>query len=664
MYRLESPFKPTGDQPAAIKQLVRNVEHGPGLEQIGPKNARTSMNPAPSTPMRQTLLGATGTGKTFTMSNVIAQTNRPALVISHNKTLAAQLYNEFKEFFPHNNVGYFVSYFDYYQPESYLPAQDLYIEKDTKRNEKIEQMRLEATAQLLSSRNTIIIATVSCIYGLGSPQDFEGLSVKIQSGQEMNRQELLRQLISIQYTRTDEPKKGGFRVKGDTVDIFPGFGEDAYRLRFYGNQLEKITLVHGISGNKIRDLKSAILFPAKHFVTSPDKTARATETIRAELDTRLPELQPLEAHRLNQRTEYDLDQIKELGYCSGIENYSRHFDGRVPGSPPSCLMDFFPKDFLMIIDESHVTLPQLHAMYKGDFARKKNLIDYGFRLPSAFDNRPLKFEEFENYMTNAVFVSATPSPWELAQGPVVEQLIRPTGIVDPEIEVRPAKDQIADVQKQIAATTKNGHRTLVTVLTKRFAEDLTEYLDEKGVKVRYLHSEVENLERTEILRQLRLGEFDCLIGINLLREGLDLPEVALVAILDADKEGFLRGEKSLIQTTGRACRNTESRVIMYADKMTDSMTKAIHETHRRRMRQMAYNKAHHITPKTIQKKIAEGPIELQDLTNMPEHKRREAIVNMEIEMHKAAEQLDFEKAIALRNQLRQLQKNQKVKPTK
>lgn len=614
--------------------------------------------------MRQTLLGATGTGKTFTMSNVIAQTNRPALVISHNKTLAAQLYNEFKEFFPHNNVGYFVSYFDYYQPESYLPAQDLYIEKDTKRNEKIEQMRLEATAQLLSSRNTIIIATVSCIYGLGSPQDFEGLSVKIQSGQEMNRQELLRQLISIQYTRTDEPKKGGFRVKGDTVDIFPGFGEDAYRLRFYGNQLEKITLVHGISGNKIRDLKSAILFPAKHFVTSPDKTARATETIRAELDTRLPELQPLEAHRLNQRTEYDLDQIKELGYCSGIENYSRHFDGRVPGSPPSCLMDFFPKDFLMIIDESHVTLPQLHAMYKGDFARKKNLIDYGFRLPSAFDNRPLKFEEFENYMTNAVFVSATPSPWELAQGPVVEQLIRPTGIVDPEIEVRPAKDQIADVQKQIAATTKNGHRTLVTVLTKRFAEDLTEYLDEKGVKVRYLHSEVENLERTEILRQLRLGEFDCLIGINLLREGLDLPEVALVAILDADKEGFLRGEKSLIQTTGRACRNTESRVIMYADKMTDSMTKAIHETHRRRMRQMAYNKAHHITPKTIQKKIAEGPIELQDLTNMPEHKRREAIVNMEIEMHKAAEQLDFEKAIALRNQLRQLQKNQKVKPTK
>ena len=656
MYRLEAPFTPTGDQPTAIEQLVRNVERGPGLEKSGLKNARSSMNPSSLTPMRQTLLGATGTGKTFTMSNVIAQTDRPALVISHNKTLAAQLYNEFKEFFPHNNVGYFVSYFDYYQPESYLPAQDLYIEKDTKRNEKIEQMRLEATARLLSDRNTIIIATVSCIYGLGSPQDFEGMSVKIHSGQEMNRQDLLRQLISIQYTRTDEPKKGGFRVKGDTVDVFPGFGEDAYRLRFYGNQLEKITLVHDISGNKIRDLKSAILFPAKHFVTSPDKTAHATETIRAELDTRLPELQPLEAHRLNQRTEYDLDQIKELGYCSGIENYSRHFDGRIPGSPPSCLMDFFPKDFLMIIDESHVTLPQLHAMYKGDFARKKNLIDYGFRLPSAFDNRPLKFEEFENYMTNAVFVSATPSPWELSQGPVVEQLIRPTGIVDPEIEVRPAKDQIADVQKQIAATTKNGHRTLVTVLTKRFAEDLTEYLDEKGVKVRYLHSEVENLERTEILRQLRLGEFDCVIGINLLREGLGLPEVALVAILDADKEGFLRGEKSLIQTIGRACRNTESRVIMYADKMTDSMTKAIRETGRRRMRQLAYNKAHHITPKTIQKKIKEGPIELQDLALMPEHKRRETIVNMEIEMHKAAEQLDFEKAIALRNQLRQLQK--------
>ncbi len=664
MYRLEAPFKPTGDQPAAIEQLVRNVERSGSTASgkcsgVAAKAGTAAWHvgePAiHPTKMRQTLLGATGTGKTFTVSNLIARTDRPALVISHNKTLAAQLYNEFKEFFPHNNVGYFVSYFDYYQPESYLPAQDLYIEKDTKRNEKIEQMRLEATAQLLSDRHSVIIATVSCIYGLGSPQDFEGLAVNLKTGQCLNRQDLLRKLITIQYNRTDEPKKGSFRVIGDTVDVFPGYGENAYRLRFNGNALEKITLTHGISGNKIRDLKNAILFPAKHFVTSPDKTTRALETIRAELDARLPELQPLEQHRLQQRTEYDLEQIKELGYCSGIENYSRHFDGRLPGTPPSCLMDFFPKDYLLIIDESHVTLPQLHAMYKGDFARKKNLIDYGFRLPSAFDNRPLKFEEFENYMTNAVFVSATPGSWELTLGPVVEQLIRPTGIVDPEIEVRPAKDQIADVQKQIEATTKNGHRTLVTVLTKRFAEDLTEYLDEKGVKVRYLHSEVENLERTEILRQLRLGEFDCLIGINLLREGLDLPEVALVAILDADKEGFLRAEKSLIQTIGRACRNTQSRVIMYADKMTNSMTRAIEETNRRRVKQMAYNKVHHITPKTIQKKIAQGAAELQDIALMPERKRREAIVNMEAEMHKAAEQLDFEKAIALRNQLRALQ---------
>jgi len=645
MYRLEAPFTPTGDQPAAIDALVRNVKLGN----------------ASGKPMRQTLLGATGTGKTFTVSNLIAQTGRPALIISHNKTLAAQLYNEFKEFFPHNNVGYFVSYFDYYQPESYLPAQDLYIEKDTKRNETIEQMRLESTAQLLSDRHTVIIATVSCIYGLGSPSDFEGLSLKLHAGQPLNRQDLLRQLIASQYDRTDEPKKGAFRVKGDTVDVFPGFGENAYRLRLYGNALEKITLINSISGEKIRDLPNAMLFPAKHFVTPPEKTARALETIRAELDTRLPELGDLERHRLQQRTEYDLEQIKELGYCSGIENYSRHFDGRLPGTPPSCLMDFFSKDFLLVIDESHVTLPQLHAMYKGDYARKKNLIDYGFRLPSAFDNRPLKFEEFEKYMDNTVFVSATPGEWERQQGPIVEQFIRPTGIVDPEITVLPAKDQIADVQKHIAAATKAGHRTLVTVLTKRFAEDLTEYLDAKGVKVRYLHSEVENLERTEILRQLRLGEFDCLVGINLLREGLDLPEVALVAILDADKEGFLRAERSLIQTIGRACRNTESRVIMYADKVTDSMRKAIDETERRRIRQLAYNAAHKITPKTIQKKIAQGPVELQDIAFLPQKAIREKIVNIEAEMHKAAEQLDFEKAIALRNQLRAMQKQHELK---
>ncbi|MBI2445397.1 excinuclease ABC subunit UvrB [Candidatus Micrarchaeota archaeon] len=635
MYQLEAPFSPTGDQPAAIEKLIRNVQAGP---------------------CRQTLLGATGTGKTYTVSNVIAQTGRPALIVSHNKTLAAQLYNEFKEFFPHNNVGYFVSYFDYYQPESYLPAQDLYIEKDTKRNETIEQMRLESTAHLRSDRHAVIIATVSCIYGLGSPADFEGLSLRLHAGQELNRQQLLRQLIASQYQRTDEPRKGAFRVKGDTVDVFPGYGENAYRLRLYGNALEKITLVHGVSGQKIRDLQNAVLFPAKHFVTPPEKTARALETIRAELDARLPELGDLERHRLQQRTEYDLEQIKELGYCSGIENYSRHFDGRLPGTPPSCLMDFFPKDFLLIIDESHVTLPQLHAMYKGDFARKKNLIDYGFRLPSAFDNRPLKFEEFEKYMDNTVFVSATPGVWERQQGPIVEQFIRPTGIVDPQITVLPAKDQIQDVQKHIAQTTKAGHRSLITVLTKRFAEDLTEYLDGKGVKVRYLHSEVENLERTEILRQLRLGEFDCLVGINLLREGLDLPEVALVAILDADKEGFLRAERSLIQTIGRACRNTESQVIMYADRMTDSMKNAIDETNRRRLRQMAYNAAHHITPKTIQKKIAQGAAELQDIATIPKKQLREKIVNTEAEMHKAAEQLDFEKAISLRNQLRALQK--------
>lgn len=633
MYELTAPFQPTGDQPHAIDALVKGVKKGG----------------------KQTLLGATGTGKTFTVSNVIAQTGRPALVISHNKTLAAQLYHEFREFFPRNQVGYFVSYFDYYQPESYLPAQDLYIEKDVKRNEKIEEMRLHATASLLSDSCTVIIATVSCIYGLGSPENFTKLSATLQQGQALDRQAFLRQLVHMQYQRTNDPKKGSFRVKGDTVDVFPGYGDEAIRIRFFGKKIEKITRIESVSGEKIADMKKTLVVPAKHFVTSQDQIDAALKTIRMELDDRLPQLGDLERHRLKQRTEYDLEQIREQGFCSGIENYSRHFDGRAPGTPPSCLLDYFPKDFLMIIDESHVTLPQLHAMYKGDHSRKKNLVDYGFRLPSAMDNRPLKFKEFQKYMNNVIFVSATPGDVELCY-PVVEQLIRPTGVVDPDVTVLPAKDQIRDVEQQIKQTAKNGHRTLVTVLTKRFAEDLTEYLAEKQVRVRYLHSEIKTLERTELLRQLRLGEFDCLVGINLIREGLDLPEVALVAILDADKEGFLRAEKSLIQTIGRACRNTESRVILYADKITASMQKAMTETARRREKQLAYNQAHGITPQTIKKRILETDADHVDTTMLSDRQLREELVNTESDMQSAAESLDFEKAISLREKLRALQK--------
>ncbi len=633
MYQLTAPFTPTGDQPAAIQKMVQGIQKGG----------------------KQTLLGATGTGKTFSISNAIAQTGKPTLVISHNKTLAAQLYNEFREFFPKNNVGYFVSYFDYYQPESYLPAQDLYIEKDVKRNEKIEELRLQATAALLSERHTVIVASVSCIYGLGSPDDFAALSLKLATGQKQNRQSLFRTLSAMQYERTTEPKKGGFRAKGDTIDVFPGFGEEAFRIRLLGDTVEKITRIVGTTGEKIADQKSVLLFPAKHFVTPPDKTQKALKTIRAELDARLPELGDLEAHRLKQRTEYDLEQIRELGYCSGIENYSRHFDGRLPGSAPSCLLDFFPKDFLMVIDESHVSLPQLHAMYKGDYARKRNLVDYGFRLPSALDNRPLTFEEFTKYMNNVIFVSATPGDWELRQGPVVEQLIRPTGIVDPEVTVLPAQTQVQDLEKQIRATTEKGHRTLVTVLTKRFAEDLTEYLAEKKIRVRYLHAEVKTLERTERLRQLRLGEFDCLIGINLLREGLDLPEVGLVAVLDADKEGYLRSDTSLIQTIGRACRNADSRVILYADKITKSMERALSETSRRRDKQRTYNAAHGITPKTIIKKIMAQSPEYVDLDNLDERQLAETLVNIEADMNAAADKLDFEKAIKLRDRLRAMQ---------
>ncbi|HEX5978384.1 MAG TPA: excinuclease ABC subunit UvrB [Nitrososphaeraceae archaeon] len=640
----ENAFSPTGDQPEAIEKLVR------GILEKNDEGRRC-----------QTLVGVTGSGKTFTIANVIAKTNKNTLVISHNKTLAAQLYAEFKEFFPNNNVGYFVSFYDYYQPESYLPQTDTYIEKDTEVNEKIEKMRLEATAMLMSGDPTIIVSTVSCIYSLGSPTEWEESATTISKGMTVNRKELIHNLVEARYERNDiSLMPGNFRVKGDTIDIIPGYSDDIIRISLFGDEIEKISIHDHTTMKKIRDANSVKIFPAKHYIVDDNSRLGAIESIKRELANWLPNLPgELEKQRLASRTKYDLEMIEELGYCSGIENYSRHLDGRAPGQPPYCLLDFFGHDFLLVIDESHVTLPQLHGMYNGDYTRKKMLVDYGFRLPSAFDNRPLKFEEFEKYLSNnVIFVSATPASYELKSSwQIVEQLVRPTGLVDPKVEIRPTKNQIEDLIKEITDRANKDQRTLVTTLTKRMAEDLAEFLAKNDIRVRYLHSEIEGLERTELIRQLRLGEFDVLVGINLLREGLDIPEVSLVAILDADKEGFLRNNTSLIQTFGRAARNVDGMVIMYADNITDSIKSALAETERRRKKQIQYNEKYKITPRSVVKAIPDKATTKSDIDfkTLTKSIARSDLLKLSIEteatMKKFAEELDFEKAIEFREKL-------------
>ena len=640
-FELVSEFEPTGDQPQAIDALVEGVRK------------RTI----------QTLLGVTGSGKTFSIANVIARTGKNTLVISHNKTLAAQLYSELKQFFPKNNVGYFVSYYDYYQPESYLPQTDTYIEKDTQINEKIEKLRLEATAMLLSGDPTIIVSTVSCIYSLGNPQDWDDLAITINAGDVIKRNELIKKFVDARYERNDtEIAPGNFRVKGDTIDVVPAYSEDIVRISMFGDDVEKITLLDNISLKEKRKVTQMKIFPAKHYLIAKDVREKAVLSIKDELEKRLPELNELEKQRLEMRTKYDLEMIEELGYCSGIENYSRHFDGRQPGEKAFCLMDFFGDDYLLVIDESHVTLPQLHGMYKGDYSRKKELVTYGFRLPSAYDNRPLKFEEFEDYLKNTIFVSATPSEYEKKiSSQIAEQLVRPTGLLDPSVEIRPTKDQMDDLIQEIAKRAAQNERVLVTTLTKRMAEDLAEYLSKKQVRVRYMHSEIEGLQRTELIRQLRLGEFDVLVGINLLREGLDIPEVSLVAILDADKEGFLRNFTSLIQTFGRAARNVNGSVIMYADNITKSMSHAIDETKRRKEKQIQYNKEHNITPQTIIKSVPEQVTTLDESKLKSIHDLATDIIELESQMKKYSEELDFERAIECRDRIKRLEKEIKFK---
>jgi excinuclease ABC subunit B len=643
LFRLtESAFPPRGDQPEAIKKLASGLSSKKG---------------------RQTLLGVTGSGKTFTIANVIAKSNKNTLVISHNKTLAAQLFGEFKEFFPNNNVGYFVSFYDYYQPESYIPQTDTYIEKDTEVNEKIEKMRLEATAMLLSGEPTIIVSTVSCIYSLGSPREWEETATTLMKGMAINRKALIHNLIESRYERNDiSVVPGKFRVRGDTIDIIPGYSDDLIRICLFGDEIEKISVHDHLTMKKIRDADTIKIFPAKHYVVGDNSRLSAIESIKEELQSWLPNLpSELERQRLSSRTKYDLEMIQELGYCSGIENYSRHLEGRNPGQPPYCLLDFFGDDFLIVIDESHVTIPQLHGMYNGDHTRKKMLIDYGFRLPSAFDNRPLRFQEFEKYLQNVIFVSATPGNYELNLScQVVEQLVRPTGLVDPKVEIRPTKNQIQNLIAEISMRTKKNQRTLVTTLTKRMAEDLAEFLAKSDVKVRYMHSEIEGIERTELIRQLRLGEFDVLIGINLLREGLDIPEVALVAILDADKEGFLRNDTSLIQTFGRAARNIDGAVIMYADQVTQSIIAAIAETDRRRETQIRYNKDNAISPKSVVKSIPERATDNRVLLLNTKSMTKSDLIKLSLEteasMKKFAEELDFEKAIEFREKLSTIKK--------
>jgi excinuclease ABC subunit B len=655
-FNLNSTYSPMADQPKAIEQLVEGIDAGETV---------------------QTLLGATGTGKTFTMAGVIAETQRPSLVIAHNKTLAAQLCNEFREFFPDNVVEYFVSYYDYYQPEAYVPAQDLYIEKDSSINDEIDRLRHAATAALLARRDVIIVASVSCIYGIGSPALYRNQMQLFKVGETIDRDKVLRKLVRLQYERNDNTlTRGSFRVRGENLEVMPSYAETAFRISLFGDEIESIHHFDVLTGEILDVVQHISIWPATHYVTEEDSMERSLKAIREELDQRLEELEgegkELEAHRLRQRTLYDLEMLKETGFTSGIENYSRLFEGRAPGTPPHTLIDYFPEDFLCFIDESHQTIPQIGGMYLGDRSRKQTLVDYGFRLPSAIDNRPLRFDEFLDRTNQLVLVSATPGEYERTEATrVVEQIVRPTGIVDPEIEVRPTRNQIDDLMNEVNLTTANDERVLVTTLTKKMAEDLTNYLLEHGVRVRYLHSDIDTLERVQIIRELRLGEYDVLVGVNLLREGLDMPEVSLVAILDADKEGFLRGETSLIQTIGRAARNTEGRVLMYADKETEAMKAAISETDRRRAIQVAYNERHDITPTTIKKAIAADGSLLTIEDKAPAKRRRRGgddgfegpeelqrtIVSLEEEMNAAAEDLRFEQAARIRDELRELKRD-------
>ncbi|MBO5560488.1 MAG: excinuclease ABC subunit UvrB [Firmicutes bacterium] len=654
-FKVVSDYTPTGDQPQAIEKLVKGFEEGKKF---------------------QTLLGVTGSGKTFTMAHIIEKLNRPTLVIAHNKTLAAQLYNEFKEFFPDNAVEYFVSYYDYYQPEAYVPQSDTYIEKDSAVNEEIDKLRHSATAALFERRDVLIVASVSCIYGLGAPIDYKNMTLSIRPGMEYPRDEVLKKLVEIQYDRNDlNFVRGTFRVRGDTVEVFPVSSSDvAIRIEFFGDEIDRISEIDSLTGKVLSTLNHIAIFPASHYVSDRDNILRALRDIGQELEQRVAELKSqdklLEAQRLEQRTNYDMEMIQEMGFCSGIENYSRHLDGRAPGSMPHTLIDYFPKDLLIMVDESHVTIPQVGGMYEGDRSRKTTLVEFGFRLPSALDNRPLKFTEFEGKINQMLFVSATPNKYEKAHSEqTVEQIIRPTGLLDPEVTIRPVNGQIDDLIAEINKTTANKEKVLVTTLTKKMAEDLTDYLREAGIRVKYLHSDIDTLERLEIIRDLRMDVFDVLVGINLLREGLDIPEVSLIAILDADKEGFLRSETSLIQTIGRAARNVHGHVIMYADTMTDSMRKAISETNRRRNIQEEYNELHGIVPQTIVKKVHD----IIHITQTEEHKRTsmllekdpesmsrqellKAIEKLTIVMKREAAELNFEKAAELRDQIVELKK--------
>ncbi|MCB0284365.1 MAG: excinuclease ABC subunit UvrB [Calditrichae bacterium] len=656
-FKLISSYKPQGDQPQAISELVAGLKRN---EQF------------------QTLLGVTGSGKTFTMANIIAEVNRPTLIISHNKTLAAQLYGEFKSFFPENAVEFFISYYDYYQPEAYIPSTDTYIEKDSSVNDEIDRLRLKATSSLLARRDVIVIASVSCIYGIGSPSDYQDMLVMFNKGQMINRQDFLMQLVDIQYNRNDfDFQRGTFRVRGDTIDVFPAYEEFAYRLEFFGNEIDRIQVIDPFDGKVRHEVEKAIVFPAKHFVTTAEKMEMARKTIREELKLQLEKFRNegklLEAQRLEMRTNFDLEMMEEIGYCNGIENYSRHISGRSAGQPPYTLMDFFPDDFLMFVDESHQSFPQIRAMYNGDRSRKEMLVSHGFRLPSALDNRPLKFDEFEQHINQVISVSATPAEYELNKsgGSFSEQVIRPTGLIDPEIEVRPVATQIDDLIDEVKERVKKGERALITTLTKRMSEDLADYLNAAGIRVRYIHSEIDALERVSILRELRLAEFDALVGINLLREGLDLPEVSLVAILDADKEGFLRSYVSLMQTAGRAARNVGGKVIFYADTITDSMRKTMDESQRRREKQEEYNKEHNISPQTIFKTAEEiirstavadvhraqtvvSDVKIDYGKNLSND---EIIKRLEKDMRTAAANLEFEKAAALRDEIERIRES-------